>query len=323
MKAILQLIRLPNLIIVVLTQCLIRYCVIEPFLRVNNFELQFSDFSFLLLVLSTVLITAAGYTINDYFDTKTDRLNKPKKVVIDKVISRESAIKAHTVMNILGVGLGVWLAFRIKVPGLGLIFFLAAGILWFYSTNYKRQFLIGNILVSVLTAMVPMLVVLFELPLVIKEYGEIMLEAGGNFNYIFYWVSGFSFFAFITTLIREIIKDTEDFEGDSAYGMNTLPIFLGVKITKIVIIALVLAFNLFLYFVLDKYILNTASGKDSFSLIYFAVLILIPSLMIIGLVALAKDKVNYKRASTLMKIIMLAGLFYSFVVYYSVLYRLN
>lgn len=87
-KAILQLIRLPNLLIVAFTQCLIRYCLIDPFLKVNNFSLQLSDFYFFILVLSTLLITAAGYAINDYFDTRTDRLNKPERVVIDRKISR-------------------------------------------------------------------------------------------------------------------------------------------------------------------------------------------------------------------------------------------
>lgn len=296
---------------------------IDPFLKVNNFHLQLSDFSFFLLILSTMLIAAAGYTINDYFDTKTDRLNKPGRVVIDRTISRGTAIKAHTAMNIIGVGLGVWLSFRIEVPALGLIFFFASGLLWFYSTNYKKQFLIGNILVSLLIAMVPMLVVLFELPLLIREYGQIMLAAGTSFNYIFYWVAGFAFFAFLTNLIREIIKDAEDFEGDSAYGMNTLPITIGINSTKWVVILLILGFNILLFYVLDRFVLNTDSGKDILSMIYFGVLILIPSILIIILISMAKDKKRYQQASLLMKIIMLAGLLYSVVVYISVLYRLK
>ena len=298
-----------------------RYFVIGAFLRVNNFELQQSNLMFIMLVLSTVLISAAGYTINDYFDTKTDRVNKPDHVVIDKEISREMAIKIHTIMNVIGIGLGVWLSFSIKLPGLSLIFFLATGILWFYSTNYKRQFLIGNILVSVLVGMVPILVVLFELPLIIKEYGQIMIQAGASFNYIFYWVSGFAFFAFLTNLIREIIKDSEDFEGDSTYGMNTLPIVLGVRSTKIVIVSLLAAFNAALYYFMRKFILNSGSGYDVLSLVYFLVLMLLPSLMVIFLVIKARDKKQYSRSSFLMKIIMFAGLLYSLVVFYSVLYR--
>lgn len=226
-------------------------------------------------------------------------------------------------MNFIGIGLGIWLSFHIDIPGLSLIFFLAAGLLWFYSTNYKRQFLIGNIIVSFLTGMVPMLVILFELPLLNKAYGQIMLEAGTNFNYIFFWVTGFAFFAFFTNFIREIIKDAEDFEGDNAYGMNTIPIMLGTRITKMLVIFLVISFNLAVYFILHRYILFTGSGVDYLSLAYYSTLIALPSLVIILFVAIAKDKVNFKRASFLMKWIMLAGLLYSIVVYYSVLHRLN
>lgn len=302
---------------------MIRYCVIDPFLRINNFELQLSTFNFLLLVFSTLLITAAGYTINDYFDTKTDRLNKPDRVVIDSKISRRTAIKAHTALNIIGVGLGILLSLRVGVTGLAIIFFLAAGLLWFYSTNYKRQFLIGNLIVSFLTAMVPLIVVIFEYPLLNKAYGEIMRNAGGSFIYIFYWVAGFSFFAFLTNFIREIIKDTEDFEGDSAYGMNTIPIMLGIRATKIIIVSLLLIFNIILFIFLYRYILYTGSGVDYLTAGYYFVLIALPSLMIIFLVWRARDKANYKKSSFLMKLIMLSGLLYSFVVYYSVLYRLN
>ena len=172
MKAFLRLIRIQNLVIIIITQYIMRYCIIEPFLKINSFSLQLSNFHFFLLVISTILIAAAGYVINDYFDTRTDRLNRPNEVVIDKEIPRRYAILLHLIMNFIGVGIGIYLSFYIKVPGLSIVFIVTAGLLWFYSTDYKRQFLIGNILVSIMTAAVPILVILYEMPLLWQKCGD-------------------------------------------------------------------------------------------------------------------------------------------------------
>lgn len=318
-----KLFRLPNLLIIAITQYMMRYFIIKPFLAVNKFELQFSDFHFFLLVLSTVLIAAGGYAINDYFDTKTDRLNKPSRVVIDKTISRGFAIKIHLVLSTVGVLIGVYLSFFIDIPGISIVFVLASGMLWFYSMTYKKEFLIGNLIVSLLTGIVPVMVILFELPLLNEVYGDIMLKVDANFNYIFYWVLGFGFFAFTTNLIREIIKDAEDFEGDSAYGMNTIPIVLGIRISKIIISILIVAFLVSLVFLLIKFIIITNSGIDYISSSYFAFLVIFPSFFIISRVLLAKTKKDYHLASLLMKFVMLFGILYSIVVYIIMKYQLN
>jgi 4-hydroxybenzoate polyprenyltransferase len=196
------------------------------------------------------------------------------------------------------------------------IFFLTAGLLWFYSTNYKRQFLVGNITVAFLTAMVPLIVVLFEIPMLNKEYGTIMLQYNSSFNYIFIWVAGFSIFAFLTTLIREIIKDTEDFEGDAAYGMKTLPIVAGIPLTKAILAVLITGTVFLLVFILVKFIMFSAAQTDYISLTYFAAFLVIPFIILLTLILIARDKADYHRASVLIKLIMLFGVMYSAVVYY-------
>src|SRR6056297_2955401 len=190
MKSFLSLIRLPNLLIIALTQFAMRYLIVEPLLPSPSFTLQFDDLHFMLLVMGTIFIAAAGYIINDYFDIRTDRINKPAKVVVGETIDRRTAMILHSLLNILGIGIGVYLSLHIGILALSFIFFFTAGLLWFYSTNYKRQFLIGNLIVAFLTAMVPFIVVLFEIPMLNKEYGKIMLEYNSNFNYIFFWVTG-------------------------------------------------------------------------------------------------------------------------------------
>lgn len=192
MRRYLRLIRIENLIIIVLTMYLMRLCIIRPQLHMYGLELQFGTFPFVLLVLSTVFITAAGYVINDYFDTSTDLLNRPGSVTIGRHISRRLAIFLHMTFNTLGVLCGIYISFYVKLPFLSVIFLLIPGILWFYSTTYKRQFLIGNLLVSLLTALVPFMVILFEIPLLIRKYNAEILSKNINLNGIIAWVGVFA-----------------------------------------------------------------------------------------------------------------------------------
>lgn len=323
MLALLRLIRFQNLLIIAATQYIIRYCIIYPFLKINKFSLQLDNLHFFLLVLSTVLIAAAGYVINDYFDTGTDRLNRPDKVVIDRSVHRRHAMLYHFILNFAGVGLGIYLSYYIGVTGLSLIFVLAAGLLWFYSTHYKRQFLIGNLVVSTMTGVVPLMVILYEMPLLNREYGLLMISYQANFNYIFFWVMAFSFFAFLTTLLREIIKDAEDFEGDSAYGMNTMPIMIGQKSTKIVIASLVGVNLVLLVGIFTRFLLYQGSSIDYISAAYFFVFLFSPFVFLLIKIIRAKTKNDFHFASQLTKFIMLTGMLYAFVVRYIVLYVIS
>ncbi len=321
--AILKLIRYQNLLIIAVTQYLIRWCIITPFLQVNDFTPQLGGFHFFLLVFSTILIAAGGYVINDYFDVRPDRVNKPDTLVIDKSIPRRWAILIHSILSVSGIGIGAYLSFYISVPQLSLIFILASGLLWFYSTNYKKQFLIGNIIVSLLTGAVPMMVILFELPLLNREYGEIMLAAGANFNYIFAWISGFAFFAFLTNLIREIIKDSEDFEGDSAYGMRTVPIVAGSYYTKIILSALMIFLVFSILFLSLKYIILSTDEPDFLTSIYFLLFLIIPCIVLQIKIIGASEKRDYYIASKIIKFIMIAGILYTLVVRYMVLNQIS
>lgn len=287
-----------------------RWCIIKPILNVIDFELQFSELNFFFLVFSTVLITAAGYVINDYFDTKTDLVNRPDTVLVGKVIDRRSAILLHIILNTIGIGLGTYISFYIGIPILSLVFVLITGILWFYSTTYKRQFLIGNIVVSILIALVPLMVILFEIPLLNKAYGVLMIEMRANFNHIIIWVSAFAFFAFLLTLIREIIKDVEDYEGDNAYGRQTLPIVFGIINTKIILLALILLALFSLVYTYIRFL------TDYITLTYFGVFLLFPLLVLFYKIISAENKKDYHFASNLSKIIMLAGIMYALVANY-------
>jgi 4-hydroxybenzoate polyprenyltransferase len=145
--AFLRLIRFQNLLIIAATQYMMRLLIVKPILAVNGFEPQLGPLHFFLLVFSSMSITAAGYVINDYFDLKTDLLNRPDTVIVARTISRRWAMILHIFLNSAGVLTGIYLSWHVGMPGFGIAYLLAAGLLWFYSTTYKRQFLVGNLIV--------------------------------------------------------------------------------------------------------------------------------------------------------------------------------
>ncbi len=308
--AIFRLIRLPNLFIIALTQYLMRWFVVRPMLEINGFSLQMSGLNFFLLVMVTLLIAAAGYMINDYFDVKVDAINKPGKTVVGGRLSMEWVYNAYYILNFVGIILGFYVSYQAGIAIFGVVFILVAGLLWFYSTSYKKQFLVGNLIVSVLTALVPFMVPVFEIPLVNQEYAETIIQYEIRFDYILYWVAGFSFFAFFTTLIREIIKDAQDFEGDVLSDRQTLPIILGVKATKVILEILLGILMASLVYVYHTYL------RDKATLVYMLVVLFVPIGVTAFFIIKARSEKDFKIASQIMKGIMVGGILYSLVVNY-------
>lgn len=318
MKDFFKLIRWPNLIIVVLTMVLMRYGIIEPLISKTGvillkgsgeeipMTLQFPWYNFMILVFATVCITAGGYVINDYFDIRTDLINRGQ-VIVGSRIPRRKAMLWHAILNIAGIVTGFYISLKAGYFWFGTVFLLVSGLLYFYSASYKRQFLIGNLIVSLLTAMVPFLVVLYEWAALYRYYLVNAIELP-QLKFLFYWVGGFSMFAFLTTLTREIIKDTEDFEGDAAYGRNTIPVVVGIPGSKIVSVSLIIITVVSLYLVRHFFI------KDRITLIYLSVTIVVPLLYVIYKLLISTDKKQLHSASSVMKIVMLAGILYSVLV---------
>lgn len=314
LKAFFILIRLKNLIIIAITQYLMRYAIIEPMISLSSFELQLSHFDFFLMSLATVLVAAGGYIINDYFDTRIDRINRPELVVIDTYIKRRVAMVAHLVSSIAGILLGFYAAYKAGVYQLGFIYAISSGMLWFYSTDFKRQLLIGNLIISFLTALVPIMVPLFEIPLLNKAYGEILLEANTDFTYLIRFIGAYSLFAFISSLIREIIKDIEDMNGDTSFGRSTIPIAIGIDKSKLIIIALSLILIIGLAYI--QYL--QFSANDLLFFYYLLVAVQIPMLYLIIKLLKAKEPTQFAIISKIVKAIMLAGVLSSILVYINI-----
>ena len=308
--AFFRLIRTPNILMVVATQYLMRYCIIAPMMRSNGFDLQMSNFDFFLLVLATVCLTAGGYIINDYFDRKADLVNRPGEVIVGLLIKSRWTMVFHILFNSIGILSGIYLAFKIHALYLGILFILGSGILWFYSTTYKKQLIIGNLIVSFSTGMVPVLVLLFELPLLSARYGSIIDAMGINANQLAGWILGFAIFGFLISLIREIVKDAEDSEGDQAYGMQTLPIVVGTRWTKVILYGLILIFLSGLVYVYRFHL------RYDITLLYLLIFQLLPLAVIAILLYKADSKKSYRNISAILKMMMLTGISFAFVARY-------
>lgn len=313
MIAFLKLIRLQNLLVIAFTQYMVRWCLIYPILKTRGFELQLSNFHFFLVVLSTVMIAAAGYIINDYFDVRIDKVNKPERLVIGKGVKRRVAMGAHTVINIIAILISLYVAHTIGAWKLGLIYFICALGLWFYSTTFKRQFLVGNIVIATFTALVPLIVGFFELIPCYTTYLSIDYDI--SFKDIIQLVLGLSFFAFITTLLREIIKDIEDYEGDKEYGCQTMPIVIGKNASKTIAIIISLATMACLAYIQ----LNLWVSQDMLSYNYFIIALQIPFGFLIYKIAKAETRKELRFAGNMAKFIMLMGVCYLFIFAYTLL----
>lgn len=233
------------------------------------------DYKLYLIVISTLMITAAGYMINDYYDVKIDYVNRPGNVVVGKGIKRRMVIFLHTLLNFTAIGLGY-----LVNPAVALINFVAAFLLWLYSNHLKREPFIGNFTVALLT-------------------GISIYLIGFYFQKSELLVLTYAIFAFFLNLIREIIKDIEDRQGDRKHGCRTLPIVLGFRKTKAVIFMIAAVFVcaiLIVTFKLNRPLIFYYFGGLGIFFTYFMYRIYI-----------ADRKDHFTQLSKMAKILMLVG----------------
>jgi len=302
-KRVANLVRLPNLMIIILTQVLLRYCVLQN-LQYRICPEGLSPFSdFILLVLATLLIATGGYVINDYYDVRIDEINKPEKRIFEGFITYRGAIKLHLLLNGIAVLIGFFLAYRVRVAGFALIFPFIGGILWLYSAKYKRVIFWGNFIVAVISAAVIMVVWLFDYYFLRISPPLFTLTLPGMS-----WVSriflSYAFFAFMVSIIREIIKDMEDLEGDQSFGCRTFPIVFGLRITRFGVILMVGITILILgYF---QWILIHLGQSLLFW--YLMGFVQLPCIFLGARLFFAKEKSDFHLLSNVSKVIMLTGI---------------
>ncbi len=302
-----RLVRFPILALIALIQYSVRYFILEPMLHINGYELIMTDRQFFYLVFSTVLIAAGGYAINDYFDIKTDRVNKLKRVIVDRYVKRRVAMTLHIVLTSLGFVMASYLSYKLGMWRMSSLFIFVIFTLWFYSTNLQHQTLTGNLAIALMAAFVPLIVGLFEIPLQNAAHPELIAEYGYSiFNIPAYWVIAFSVVLFMLTLIREVTKDVIDIRGDKMFGSFTFPIRFGVKASKSLIIVLYALFGVGLTWAYFNF-LSVHIGMGT----VFSVLVLLLIFQFI-LIFRAKTKKHFLYSSNLnnaITVIMIVSLY--------------
>ena len=309
--AYLGLVRWQNLFFVALTQTLFYYTVLKPFLALYHLAPSLNDVQFILLVFSTCLVTAAGYVINDYFDVNADVINKPGKIFIHTVIHRRDAIKLHFILNIVAFLLGIYLAYSVKQWKLAIINPGVAGVLWFYTTNLKRLPALGNLTIGLLTAMVLWVVCLYDNN-VWRPVTELQIAVAPAVKTVLF---GYMIFAFITTVIREIVKDMEDIEGDKKTGCKTLPVVLGLRETGFLTLFLVLLV-LFLLGYIQFFQAAQLNQAFYLPLVYGLFFISLPLVYLVIRLVTATQKSDYAHMSMVIKAVMVFGILSMLVLYY-------
>ena len=272
------------------------------------------------MIFSTVLIAAGGYVINDYFDVKIDRINKPEKVIVTEKISKKATMLFYQILTGIGISAGIFLSLLTNSFLLSFIFIIVPGMLWFYAASYKRQFIWGNVVVSFLAALVILLVGILEISILKRSYDDLLFQT--NIPKIIYsWTGGFAFFAFLTTWIREIIKDIQDEIGDREMECRTMPIKWGTKKTKYFIYGLI-TLTISALFIANFILIPF---DEEITLQYFIFGLILPLVGLAYLIFKAKTPEDFKQTSTLTKFIMLIGILYSFVFYFleAKLYKLD
>ncbi|MDR0371428.1 MAG: geranylgeranylglycerol-phosphate geranylgeranyltransferase [Prevotellaceae bacterium] len=311
MQAYLKVVRPLNLFFIAVTQLLLQYTVVVPILKTYGFDTEVNTLRLFLLIAATVLIAAGGYALNDYFDIKIDRINRPDKQIAGKIIQRSALMIYHQALTATGVLCGLLLACFTGSFTLTFIFIVTPGMLWFYSASYKRRFLIGNLIVSFNTALSVLIVGIAQISALYGLYGDLLYQTPIP-KTIYAWTGGFSFFAFMTTWIREIIKDMEDKKGDMEMECRTMAIVWGDGKTKKMLYFLITLTVVLL--LLADFLWIDFEGNLTTRYIIFG--IALPFTALIYLVHQSRHSQSYHQASVLSKVIMLIGTLYGFIFYY-------
>lgn len=298
MLPLFKLIRWANLLIVVLTLYTVRWAILCPALQLEGIQAFFDELAFSLVVLATVLIAAAGYIVNDIVDLPIDLINKPNKVIIQKKISTAKAWWIYGLFNSLAIALGLYLG------QLLILFIFVSTIvgLALYAYYWKAQVLIGNIAVAFFCALV-------VVEVWILDWNKLTVPFSSSFP--LQVLLGYTLFAFLTTVLREIVKDIEDIEGDRQQNCQTAPVVWGIKSSRFLALGIGIGLLLSLCFALYSW----QFFLSQLWLSSFVILLILPLLVILILLNLAQFTPQFSQLSKLIKIYMALGLFWLGLLY--------
>lgn len=303
-KAFFRLIRWSNLLMIAIMMLLVYYCLMLPMFNTGIVGVMPLSPAFMLLLISMVFIAAGGYVINDYFDVEIDKANKPDKLIVSKIFSSNVTKFFYIILTFIGIVTGLASSILILDSRFYLLFtilLLLVCLLYSYSANYKKKLIIGNLIVSLSVAFAVFLPWLFEI-LYLSNNSLILYAVKDTIISILPFVLFYTAFAFFMTLIREIVKDAEDFKGDLLTHCRTIPIIFGINKMNVILSVLGLLLWLLLFFyqiILYRHHSYIALG------IMFVIWNSLP--ISISQLFNKNAEINYHRYSVFLKIIMLLG----------------
>ena len=311
-KPYLQLLRVGNLTFVAILLYVMEKWVATPLLQLEQFGELMPWWVLTLLIVSVVGIAAGGYVINDYFDVKIDRINRPDNLVVTRIISRDAATNLFYGLTAVGVIAGTVVAWWAHSWTLLFTYVVIPGLLWFYSASYKRMFLVGNLVVAFASAIVPLLVAIANADYLHHLYQN-ALAYSSIVGELYVWTGGFAAFAFLLTWVREIVKDIEDIEGDREMECRTLPIVWGDKVAKIIATILLVVIATLIVYILFA-VLPFSHEWKSLPTRYVVFGLIVPILCSIVLLWAANSRTEYHRVQTIIKFAMFMGMLFSYVI---------
>lgn len=311
-KPYLQLLRVGNLTFMAILLYVMEKWVATPLLQLEQFGELMPWWVLTLLIVSVVGIAAGGYVINDYFDVKIDRINRPDNLVVTRIISRDTAMNLFYGLTAVGVIAGTVVAWWAHSWTLLFTYVVIPGLLWFYSASYKRMFLIGNLVVAFASAIVPLLVAIANADYLHHLYQN-ALAYSPIVGELYVWTGGFAAFAFLLTWVREIVKDIEDIEGDREMECRTLPIVWGDKVAKIIATILLVVIATLIVYILFA-VLPFSHEWKSLPTRYVVFGLIVPILCSIVLLWAANNRTEYHRVQTIIKFTMFMGMLFSYVI---------
>jgi len=302
-----KLVRWPNLLITAVMMCLVYHCLMQ-------FD---SSAPFTLLVISMVLIQAGGYVINDIFDKEIDVVNKPDKLIVGKVFTEKQCNVFYIALTVIGLAC----ALAASVMALGKSFVsifacmvLLACFLYSYSARYKKKLVVGNLIVSLSVAFAVFVPWLFEM-LYISKHELLLITLEPLMKISLRFVLIYTAFAFLMTLIREIVKDMQDVKGDGRSHCRTIPIVWGMTVAQILVIVLSFVTCAIIWIAADYF--NGLGFKITYYMLYaswvFAFIVIINNLILITDKSLRTER-QFRLQSMWLKISMLLGVLSMFCV---------
>lgn len=293
MITFLKLIRWPNVLMTILTQLVIVYAILNP----SGVDLALNWWQLTLLILSTALLTAGGNVINDIQDVEIDKVNKPEKVLVGKVISENNAFTIYAVLTVIAVIAGFVLSNSLDKPIMATVFVFIAFVLYIYATTLKSMLLLGNLLISILVGLVIMITGVFELYPVITPINQ------GAQQVMLKILFDFAIGAFLINLAREWVKDCEDINGDHSGGRNTLAIAIGrIRAARVVSIFLLGVIALFVWYIYNYLYQN------QIALFYFVFIIIAPLMYVMLRLWSSEKTAQFTLLSMILKIVLFAGI---------------